>query len=306
MARIRETEGKTGALALLRETFEEWKEDDALQWGAALAYYAVFSLAPLLLVAVSVAGLAFGEEAAQGRIVGEIEGMLGREGAEAIEAMIANAGRSGSGVLGMVVGVAMALFGASGVFGQLQKALNHLWDVRPKPGAGWKTMVWGRLTALGLVLAIAFLLLVSLVLSAAISALAAYFQELLPVPGWVLGLLDFVLSIAVVGFLFGLIFKVLPDVEIAWRDVAFGALATAVLFTVGKVLIGLYLGHSSVGSSYGAAGSLIVLLVWIYYSAQLVFFGAELTQVWARHHGSRIVPSEHAVRVDEVVVEAEG
>lgn len=301
MVKIREMKEKPGALALLKETFAEWKEDDALQWGAALAYYAVFSLAPLLLVVVSVAGMVFGQEAAQGRIVGEIEGMVGRDGAEAIESMIANAGRSGSGVVGTIVGIAAALFGASGVFGQLQKALNHLWDVRLNPGGGWTAMLWSRVGSLGMVLAIAFLLLVSLVLSAGISAVGAYAQGLLPLPAWVFGILDAVLSIAVVSLLFGLIYKVLPDAEIAWRDVAFGAVATAVLFTVGKLLIGFYLGHSSLGSSYGAAGSLIVLLVWIYYSAQLVFFGAELTQVWARHHGSRIRPADNAVRVDEVV-----
>lgn len=294
--------GARPGLALLAETYREWKDDHALQWGAALAYYSIFSIAPLLLVVVSVAGLVFGREAVEGRLVAEIAGVVGPQAAAAIEAMVANAARSGSGVWGTIVGVGLMLLGASGAFAHLQKSLNHLWNVEPKPDAGWRLMVRQRLAALGMVLVVALLLLFALVLSAAIGAAGGWAEERLPMPGWALGLLDLVVSLAVVTLLFAAIFKVLPDVEIEWRDVWVGAAATAFLFALGKVAIGLYLGRSGVASSYGAAGSLVVLLVWLFYSSQLVFFGAELTQVWARRHGARIRPSAWAVRVEEVTV----
>lgn len=287
---------------LLRETFEEWKDDDALQWGAALAYYTIFSIAPLLLVTISVASLVFGREAVEGRLVAEISGVVGAQAAEAIQTMVANASRTGSGVWGTIVGVGLMLLGASGAFVHLQRSLNHLWNVEPKPDAGWRLMVRQRLAALGMVLVVALLLLTALVLSAAVSAVAGWADERLPMPAWALSLLDLAVSLAVITLLFAAIYKVLPDVEIAWREVWVGAFATAVLFALGKLAIGFYLGRASVASSYGAAGSLVVLLIWIFYSSQLVFFGAELTQVWARRRGTRIEPSEWAVRVREVPV----
>lgn len=292
-------------IGLLKETFAEWKKDDALQWGAALAYYSIFSIAPLLLVTISVAGMVFGREAVEGRLVEEIAGVVGPQAAEAIQTMVANASRSGSGVWGTIVGVALMLLGASGAFAHLQKSLNHLWNVEPRPDAGWKLMVRQRVAALGMVLVVALLLLVALVLSAAVSALASYAEQLLPMPGWALGAIDFVVSLLVITLLFAAIYKVLPDVEIGWREVWVGSAVTAFLFALGKLAIGLYLGHSSVASSYGAAGSLVVLLVWIFYSSQLVFLGAELTQVWARRKGHRIEPSEWAVRVEEVAVRSQ-
>ncbi|HEX6204042.1 MAG TPA: YihY/virulence factor BrkB family protein [Thermoanaerobaculia bacterium] len=293
-------------LGLLRETFQEWKDDDALQWGAALAYYSIFSIAPLLLVTISVAGLLFGRDAVEGRLVAEISGVVGAQAAAAIQTMVANASRTGSGVWGTIVGVGLMLLGASGAFAHLQKSLNHLWNVEPKPDAGWRRMVRQRLAALGMVLVVALLLLIALVLSAAVGAVASWAEDRLPMPGWALSLVDLAVSLAVVTLLFAAIYKVLPDVEIEWRDVWLGAAATAFLFALGKLAIGFYLGHSSVASSYGAAGSLVVLLVWIFYSTQLVFFGAELTQVWARRRGRRIQPAEWARRVQEVAVPPEG
>lgn len=290
-------------LGLLEETYQEWKDDDALQWGAALAYYySIFSIAPLLLITISVASLAFGREAVEGRLIEEIGGLVGPQAAGAIQTMVANASTAGSGAWGTVLGVLLMLLGASGAFAQLQKSLNHLWNVEARPDAGWKLMVRQRVAALGMVLVVALLLLTALVLSAAISALGSYAEEVLPMPAWALGLVDVAVSLAVITLLFAAIYKVLPDVEIEWREVWTGAAATALLFVLGKVAIGLYLGRSGVASSYGAAGSLVVLLVWIFYSSQLVFIGAEFTQVWARRRGARIEPSAWAVRVEEVAV----
>lgn len=286
---------------MLKETFQEWKDDEALQLGAALAYYTIFSIAPMLLVAISVAGLVWEREAVQGQIVQQIQGLVGREGAEAIQTMVANAGRrEGTGMLATIIGFATILFGATGVFAQLQSSLNHIWNVEPKPGAGVKGLLKVRLLSFGMVLAIGFLLLVSLVISAALAALDSFVGGLMPAAHVLVSGLAFVVGIGVITLLFALIYRYLPDVRIAWRDVWIGAAVTSLLFVIGKFLIGLYLGNSSVGSTYGAAGSLVVVLLWIYYSTQILFFGAEFTQVYAKHRGSHIVPDENAVRVKEV------
>jgi membrane protein len=265
----------------------DWMEDRAAQLGAALAFYSVLSLAPLLVIAVSVAGFVFGQEAARGELDTQIEGMVGPQGATAVEDIIENANQPAKGTLAAVLSVVMLIVGATGVFGQLQTAMNTIWEVEPKKSGIWG-MVRQRFLSFSLVLGVGFLLLISLVLSALIAGmsetLAGYWPNLEPL--W--HLLNAVVSFIVVMLLFAMIFKFLPDTHVAWRDVWIGAAITAVLFTIGKLLIGLYLGKSSVGSAYGAAGSLVVLLVWIYYSAQIVFFGAEITQVWARRHGSRI------------------
>jgi membrane protein len=294
---------------LLKETFQEWKDDEALELGAALAYYTLFSLAPLLLIIIAIAGLVWGREAVQGQIVQQIQGLVGRQGAEAVQTMVANAGRQGekTGLLATVIAVATILFGATGVFAQLQSALNHIWDVEPKPGAGVRGLLKTRVLSFGMVLAVGFLLLVSLVVSTALAAVGTYMGSLLPGGAEVLvRILNFAVSFAVITLLFAVIYRYLPDVKIAWRDVWIGAAVTSLLFTLGKSLIGLYLGNSSVASSFGAAGSVIALLVWIYYSAQILFFGAEFTQVYATRYGSRIEPDEDAVRVQKVKVPADG
>ena len=280
---------------LLKATYTDWSEDKASRLAAALAYYTAFSIAPLLLIAIAVAGLVFGEEAASGAVSAQLEGLLGSEAAGAVETGIQNARQPGIGTLSAVVGLGLLLWSASNVFAQLQDALNTIWEVAPKPGRGILATIRTRLLSMTMVLGVAFMLLVSLVLSAALTTVGRFFSGLLPGGEAVWQVVNFGLSLVVIALLFAAIYKVLPDAEVAWGDVWIGAAATAVLFTVGKLLIGLYLGHASVGSSYGAAGSLMVLLLWVYYSAQLLFFGAEFTQAYARRYGSRIVPTEDAV-----------
>lgn len=290
------------AFDMLKESFKEWKEDDALQLGAALAYYTIFSIAPLLLIVIAVAGLVWGREAAAGAIYRELDGFVGRDGALAIQTMVDNAAKQGdkSGIVATVIAAVTALFGATGVFAQLQSSLNKIWNVEPKPERGIMGFIMTRVISFGMILGIGFLLLVALVVSTFLSAVDAYMVGLLPGAERVLQAFSFVLSLAVIALLFAMIFRFLPDVKIAWRDVWIGAAITALLFTVGKFLIGFYLGHSSTASVFGAAGSLVVVLIWIYYSTQILFFGAEITQVYARRYGSNIVPDEHAVQVREV------
>jgi membrane protein len=277
---------------IFRQAGSQWVADKAPRLGAALAYYTIFSIAPLLIITIAVAGLVFGADAARGQITGQVEHLVGRQGGEAVQAMVQNASEPGKGALGTALGVAMLLFGAAGLFGQLQDALNTVWEVRPKPGRGVWGFVRDRFLSLTMVLGVAFLLLVSLVVSAALAALGGLFGD------WQTGVVGQVVTTAigliVITVLFALIYKFLPDAEVAWRDVWLGAALTAGLFTLGKFLIGLYLGRASVGSAYGAAGSLAVLLVWLYYAAQIFLFGAELTKAYANQLGSRIKPKEHA------------
>ncbi len=291
---------------LVKTTASEWSEDKVPRLGAALAFYSVLSIAPLLLIAIAVAGLVFGEEAAQGKLVDQMTGMIGKEGAEAVQVMLTNAKKPGAGTLAALIGSVTLLFAASGVFGQLQDAMNTIWEVQPKAGRG----VWGfikdRFLSFTMVLGTGFLLLTSLVLSAGVAATIAIVQNMAPSLKPLLAFSDTFVSGVVVILLFALIFKVLPDARIAWHDVWVGAGLTTVLFLVGKACIGLYLGQSSYGSAYGAAGSLVVLLVWIYYSSQILFFGAEFTQVYANRFGSQIRPAANAETVTERTRNQEG
>jgi membrane protein len=286
------------AVDLLKSTFKEWNEDKASRLAAALAYYTAFSVAPMLLIAIVIAGLVFGNEAAQGSIFAQLQGLLGPEAAGTIETAVKTSRQPGASTVSAIIGLATLIWSASNVFGQLQDALNTIWEVQPKP-AGLVGSLKRRLVPMSMVLGIGFLLLVSLVLSAALSALGHFFNQLLPGTSVLWEIVNFVISFGVVTGLFAAIYKVLPDVEIRWSDVWIGAAVTALLFTIGKLLIGLYLGNASIGSTYGAAGSLLVVLVWVYYSAQILFFGAEFTQVYARRYGSQIVPSEHAIPLTE-------
>jgi membrane protein len=290
------------ALSLVKESFKEWQDDEALQLGAALAYYTIFSIAPLLLIVIAVAGFVWGREAVQGQIVGQIDQLVGRDGALMIQEMIAKAAMQGkdSGVLATVLAAVTALFGATGVFAQLQSSLNHIWNVEAKPGRGVMGFIKTRVASFGMILGIGFLLLVSLVVSAGLAAVNTYMTGLMPGAEVLFTILSFVVSFALVTLLFAMIYRFLPDVKIAWRDVWVGAAITSLLFTIGKTLIGLYLGHGSAASVFGAAGSLVIVLLWIYYSTQILFFGAELTQVYARRYGSQIEPDEDAVKVREV------
>lgn len=277
----------TGSQAkdLLLKSWNEFNEDQAPRLGAALAYYTVLSLAPLLILLIAIAGLVLGKEAAQGQLFGQINSMVGADGAKAIESMIANASKPSSGVVASIIGFLTLLFGASSVAGELKASLNIIWD-HSDSEAGIVDIVKDRSKALGVVLAGGFLLLVSLVISSMIAAAGTYVSGFLPLPEVVLVALNFLVSLAVIAGVFAVLFKYLPDVHIQWRDVAIGAAFTAVLFAIGKFLIGMYLGKASFGSTYGAAGSLVIVLVWVYYSAQIFFFGAEFTQVYAREIGS--------------------
>jgi membrane protein len=283
-------------LSLLKQTASEWMEDDAPSLGAALAYYTVFSLAPLMTIAIAIAGFFFGKEAAQGQIFDELRVLLGEEGGKAMEEMVQSANaQPTTGVVATVLSVIVLLFGASGVFGQLQASLNTIWGVKPKPGRGVLGMIQDRLLSFGFTLVVGFLLLVSLLLTAGIALVADWVGGLLPGSETLAQILNIVLSLAMITLLFATIFKFLPDAKIAWRDVWIGAFLTALLFTIGKLALGIYLGKSGVASSYGAAGSLIVLLLWVYYSSQILFFGAEFTQVYANRFGSRVAPADNAV-----------
>jgi membrane protein len=282
-------------VSLLKDTINEWLEDRAMSLAASLAFYTVLSLAPLLILAVSVAGLFFGEAAARGEITQQLRDMLGPEGGSAIESVLANTKEPHANVIGTVIGLVVLLFGASGVFGELQDSLNAIWEVKPKPGAGVKGIIKARFFSFAMVLGVAFLLLVSFLLSAAINIAGKFVGNGLPGGVALWACVNIVISFGIITLLFALIYKVVPDVNIGWRDVWYGAAVTALLFTIGKALIGLYLGKAGVGSPYGAAGSLVVLVVWVYYSAQILFLGAEFTQVYARSFGTRIEPNEHAV-----------
>lgn len=287
---------------MLKQTFSEFSEDDCMSMAAALAYYTIFSLPPLLLLIITLAGFFFSPDQVQQTIQEQAGGLIGPEGAQQVQTMVANASDSvqAGGIFALVLSIGGLLFGATGAFAQLQHTLNRAWEIEPDPEeSGIMSFLSKRLLSLGMILVIAFLLLVSLVLSAAISALSGQLTEFLPggVGEYVLFVVNAGVSLLVITLLFAAIFKVIPDARIAWRDVWAGAFVTALLFVIGQFLIGLYLGQSNPGEAFGAAGSLALILVWVYYSAIILFLGAEFTQVYARRKGSGIEPEEGAVRV---------
>lgn len=265
--------------SIFRRTFSAWSNHEAPRLGAALAFYTILSLAPLVILVIAVVALVFGHSNAQEQIIGQVQSTIGQEGGEAVRTMIRNAQRPASGLFASIVSAITLLFGASGVFGELRSALNKMWDVKEEAGGGIGRMLRQRVFSFGMVLAIGFLLLVSLLLSAGLAAMGKFLGSILPMPEFFLDVINFVVSLAGVSVLFALIFKFVPETTIAWKDVWVGAVSTAFLFAAGKLLIGLYLGKASVGSAYGAAGSIIVVIVWIYYSSMLFFLGAEFTHV---------------------------
>jgi membrane protein len=279
---------------LLKATGQEWVKDKVPRLGAALAYYTALSIAPLVVIIIAIAGLAYGQRAAQHQLNTQIQEWVGHDAAMAIQAMIKHSRSVAEGVIAGGVGVVMLLLGASGVFSELQDSLNTIWEVQPKPGRGILGMLKDRFLSFAMVLGIGFLLLVSLVITSALSAIGAYFAGLFADIASVLQVVKFFVSVGVILLLFALIFKYLPDAKIAWKDVWMGAALTALLFVLGKYLLGLYLAHSSIASTYGAAGSFVVLLVWVYYSAQILYFEGEFTKVYANKVGSRIVPADNA------------
>jgi membrane protein len=273
--------------SMLRETYSDWEEHDAQRLAAALAYYTILSLAPLVILLVAGLSLVFQHSSAQSHLLGEVEGLIGHQGAEAVRGLfIEHAQRPASGALASIISVLTLLVGAAGVFGELRSTLNTMWDVKLSNGSGLWAAIRERFFSFGMVLAIGFLLVISLAISIAVAALGKFFTDLLPLPEAALSCINIALSLLGTTVLFALIFKYVPETKIAWKDVWLGAAATAVLFTIGKFLIGLYLGKAAVGSSYGAAGSLIAVLVWIYYSANVFLFGAEFTHVLATHNAS--------------------
>jgi membrane protein len=271
---------------LLRDTYWGWVTDRAPRKSAALAYYTMFSLAPVLVLAIAIAGFFFGEEAVRGEIVDEARGLLGTDGAVAIQAMIASAAKRDTGLFATVASLFVLLLGATSALAELKDGLDQIWDAPPERTKSFWYFLRKRLASVGLILALGFLLLVSLVLSAALNAVTRYLGGADDLT-YILQVLNYFVSFVLVMALFATIYKVLPSVRIAWRDVAIGAVVTAALFSVGKYVIGLYLGNSAITSSYGAAGSLVVVLIWVYYSALILFFGAEFTKVYAHRHGSR-------------------
>ena len=283
---------------LFKLTYQGWKEDNGSRLAAALTYYAVFSLAPMLIIAIAVAGLIWQRQAVQDQVLSQIQGLIGSQGKEFVSGLLDAASKPAQGIVATVVGIATLIFGALGLFNELHNSLNVIWDVPQKQVIGFwnslKEVVVNRFLSFTMVLGIGFMLLVSLVISTGITALGDWIGTVLPFQEMILQIINLVISIGILTLFFGLIFKVLPDAAIAWRDVWVGAFVTAVLFSIGKTLIGLYLGSSAVGTTFGAAGSLVLLLLWVYYSAQILFFGAEFTQVYANTVGSRIVPEGQA------------
>ncbi len=286
---------------VLKRTVSQFLDDNCSTMAAALAYYTTFSLPPLLLIIIAVVGLVVGRQAVQGSIQQQIQGLIGSGAAGQVETMVRAAGQHHSaGIVGGILGILALIFGATSAFAQLQSSLNSIWHVKPDPEAGGvRSFLVQRVLSFGMILAVAFLLLVSLAVSAALSALGGMIARYLP-SGFSAALLqaiEVVMSLAIISALFAAIFKVLPDVRIEWRQVWAGALITALLFTAGKFLIGIYLGKSGAASAYGAAGSLVLIVLWIYYSSMILLVGAEFTRVWAEFHGRRVEPKKGAVRV---------
>ena len=273
-------------LSILKNAFIRWNEHNATRLGASIAFYTLFSMAPLLLFVVQIVSVVFGKSAVRAWILQEASQIAGHQAADTVRTLLA-AQQHRSGLLAGIIGVITLLFGASGVFGELHDALNTIWDVKPAPGSTWKQMIKSRLFSFGMVLSVAFLLLVSLVISTVLAAIAKYFSSMVPFPAALLEVANFLFSLFAIACLFALIFKYVPDTKIPWRDVWAGSVFTSLLFTIGKSLLGLYLGMAGVGSTYGAAGSVVAVVIWVYYSAQIFLYGAEFTWIYAKQdpHG---------------------
>ena len=281
-------------LRLTRSAARAWWDDDCTRLGASLAYYTLFAIAPVLLVATAIAGMVFGAEAARGEIVNQLDQLVGREGAHAVQNLLEGASQRRAGIVAAVVGGVAFVVAATGAFLELQAALNTIWRVKPNPGVNVKAFVIDRLRSFGLVVAVGFLLRVSLAVTAALAALSGWLSGQFPNIPLMLSAITVLVSLVVTTALFALLYRVLPDVKLRWRDVATGALVTAVLFTIGQQFIGLYLGQSSVASSYGAAGSVMILLLWVYYSCQILLLGAEFTRAYALRQGIQPAPEPFA------------
>lgn len=290
----------SNAWIVLKDTFNGFMDDRCLKLSAALAYYTIFSLAPLLVLVMALAGAFLGEEAIRGQIFGQINGLVGNEAAKQIQDMIKNVGLSGKTSTALVFSIATLVIGATTIFVEIQDSVNLIWRVKAKPKQGWLKLLKDRLLSSSLVVSLGFLLLVSLIVNGIVLALSDQLGRFLPgISVYIVSTLNFVISTAVITVLFAVIFKVLPDAKIAWKDVRWGAIFTALLFMLGRYLIGLYIDKSGTESTYGAAGSLIVVLTWIYYTAAILYFGAEFTLAYANHFGAKIEPAENAVYIEQ-------
>ena len=277
---------------ILKLTFQDWKEDSASRLSAALAYYTVFSLAPMLVIVIAITGLIWETEVVRSQILSQVQGLIGPEGANFVANLIADKGSPAEGIIALLIGIITLLFGALGVFNELHTSLNIIWNIKVEKSIGFlqsiKKLLIDRFLSFAMILAIGFLLLVSLVVTAALSATQETIGNAFPFSEFFMQIVNLAISVGVITILFALMFKFLPDAEITWHDAWIGAFITSLLFSLGKAAIGIYLGNSAVGSIFGAAGSLVLLLLWIYYSAQILFFGAEFTQVYANLYGSKI------------------
>ncbi len=278
---------RSQALQLFKKTASQWNDHNAPRLGAALAYYTLLSIAPLLILIVAICGLVFDKNTAEHHLLDQVQSMVGPSAAKALQSVLANAHQKSSGIIASIIALVTLLFGASGVFVELRDSLNTIWDAPPQPSSTWRNLIWQRIVSFGMVLALGFLLLISLVLSATLAVVTKFFEGYLPLSAAIWGeVANFIVPLAAISVLFALIFKFVPEVPIHWRDVTIGAVATAILFEIGKALLALYLATAAVGSTYGAAGSLVAFVVWVYYSAQIFFFGAIFTQVYANTVGS--------------------
>lgn len=295
-----------GIWKVLKQAFTGFSDDKVLKLSAALAYYTVFAIGPMIIVIIYLAGIIYGREAIQGSIFGHIQGLVGADAALQIQSMIKSAALNTKGNFAAVVGGVTLIIGATGVFSEIQESINIIWNLKPKPKKGWLKMIINRLLSFSVIVSLGFILLVSLVLTGLIEALMGRLQAYFPnVTVVLLYIVNLLLTFAIITTLFGVIFKVLPDAIIKWRDVIVGSMVTAVLFMLGKFAITFYIGTSNVGGTYGAAGSLVVLLLWVYYSSLILYFGAEFTKAYAANYGSVIHPSEFAVWVKNIEVEQE-
>ena len=278
---------------VVKETASQWSGHNAPRLGAALAYYALLSIAPLLVLIVAIFGLVFDKTTAEHQLLGQVQAMVGPSTAKALQSVLDHAHRSSSGIIASAFAIIALLFGASGVFVELRDSLNTIWDARPQSSTNWRGLLWQRLVSFAMVLALGTLLLISLILSAGVAIVTNFFDNYVPLKAAILGeVANFVVPLIAIAALFALIYKFVPDVPIAWRDVGIGAIFTAILFQIGKALLALYLATAGVGSPYGAAGSLVAFVVWVYYSAQIFFFGAIFTHVYAKTFGTHADPSK--------------
>jgi len=296
-----------GLWKVLKQCFSGFSDDKVMKLSAALAYYTVFSMGPLLIVIIYLCSIFFGREAIEGTIYGQIEGFVGSDTAKQLQEIIKNASLGGKGNIAAIIGVITLLIGATTVFAEIQDSINSIWGIKPKPKKGWLKMLVNRLLSFSVIISLGFLLLVSLGVSTVVEALSNTLARAFPdVTVVIFYIINLLLSLAVITALFSVIFKVLPDAKIKWRDVIAGAVATAILFMLGKLAISFYISKSDIGSTYGTAGSLVVLLLWVYYSSIILYFGAEFTKAYAVEFGSAIHPNQYAVTTRQIEVEAEG